>query len=248
MAERKPRLNQIVAIEKGTKQRVNSEGAVLLKQYAKPVLFKGITREYEPLQDDGEQFPEENQKVQAVAEDSLQTWTDLQKELWDLVLTKDKGNCIAKADIVIDNEVIAESVPATTLLFLEKQLDDLRKFIDAIPTLDPAYDWQESGGTGLAHSKPVKTHKTKKVHKPVTLVEATEEHPAQAQLVTEDVTIGHWSTTRISGEMSVKQKKSLAYRATKLRNALKEAREQANMTEVDKESNFAKKLLDYVTG
>ena len=66
------------------------------------------------------------------------------------------------------------------------------------------------------------------------LYDATEHHPAQTQLITEDVTTGHWSTVYTSGALPVPRREQLLERIEHLRNAVKRARARANDTEVEK--------------
>lgn len=60
------------------------------------------------------------------------------------------------------------------------------------------------------------------------LFPATEQHPAQTQLITEDVFVGTWSTIKISGAISHNDKQKLLDRVEELIIAVKSAREEAN--------------------
>ena len=92
-----------------------------------------------------------------------------------------------------------------------------------------------------------KTHKSKKIQKPVVLYEATHEHPAQVQLAGEDVTIGHWKNVKLSGAIPVTEKQAIVARVEKLLRAVKEAREEANATEeVATVPKVAETLFSYV--
>merc|ERR1711976_528148 len=154
---------------------------------------------YEKKDEDGDNFPPENNKVQLVASEAI---ADLQKhltELLDVTLTKDLANCSAVADVVVEGNVIMEKVPVTYLLFLEKELGNLQSFVAQIPVLSPEDDWFFDENSNLYKTQPTQTSKTKKVQKPIVLYDATKEHPAQTQLITEDIVIGHWSTVKQSG-------------------------------------------------
>ena len=85
---------------------------------------------------------------------------------------------------------------------------------------------------GRILSGVVKTTKMKKVQKPLVLYPATEQHPAQTQLVTEDVTVGTWNTVKYSGAITVQRKKQLQRKIRDLIKAVKFAREKANGHEV----------------
>ena len=120
-------------------------------------------------------------------------------ELFDITATKDWANCSARATVVVDGKPLLEDVPATYLLFLEKQLSDLRTFIDKMVELDAGEDWLEDPSTGMYRTEAIKTQRTKKVQRPIVLYDATEHHPAQTQLITEDVVAGYWNTVKYSG-------------------------------------------------
>jgi hypothetical protein len=133
------------------------------------------------------------------------------------------------------------------LLFLEKQLSDLHTFIAKMADLDPGSDWSVDPSTGQYKTEPSSTQRTKKVQRPITLYEATKEHPAQTQLITEDVIAGSWLTIKYSGAMSAPRKKQLLARIEKLSNAVKFAREQANAMDVQ-DKKCGKEVFDFLFG
>ena len=241
------KINQVLAIEKGVKNRVTSNVTKLYHACRKEGLFDGFTKVYRARDADGEQFPPERKEVQFRTE---QVAKDLQKnlaELFDVTAAKDWANCHAKADVAVDGTTLLTGVPVTYLLFLEKQLDYLGSVIDALPTLDTSVRWQRDDNQGVFVSDPQTSHKTKKVQKPIVLYDATTEHPAQTQLITEDVIIGHWDQTRFSGAMPVPAKEELQERLRKLLRAVKQAREQANGAEAGDQSVGAT-VLRFVFG
>ncbi len=138
-------------------------------------------------------------------------------------------------------------MPATYLLFLEKQLQDLHTFIAKMAELDPGSDWSVDPGTGLYKTEATLTQRTRKVQRPITLYEATKEHPAQTQLITEDVIAGSWITIKYSGAMPAPRKKQLLARIEKLSNAVKFAREQANAVEAT-DKKLGKEVFDFLFG
>ena len=64
------------------------------------------------------------------------------------------------------------------------------------------------------------------------LSEATEKHPAQVQVYHEDIVVGTWTTVRFSGALPATEIRAMLERVTKLREAVKMAREEANGLEV----------------
>jgi hypothetical protein len=226
------KLNQILAIEKGIKTRVYTELAELQQATQKPTLMNGFTKTYQPRDEDGEMYPPESQKVQYEHQGVFEQLIAGMAELFDVTATKDWANCTAKADVVVDGRVLLTEVPAPYLLFLEKQLGDLATFVQKMTELDPASDWNTDPGTGLFKTEPTATQRTKKVQRPIVLYDATEHHPAQTQLITEDVVVGQWVTIKLSGALPAPRKKELLARIEKLAHAVKFAREQANASDV----------------
>jgi hypothetical protein len=51
------KLNQVIAIEKGTKSRALQELTEAHQTLQKPALLAGISRTYRPKDEEGEQFP-----------------------------------------------------------------------------------------------------------------------------------------------------------------------------------------------
>lgn len=225
------RLNQILAVEKGIKSRVTSEVTELHKLSQKAGAFEGQQRHYEPIDVEGEQLPPERKQVQFIASELLTQAEKLWAELMSIEARKEWTNATAVADLVVNGLTLVAGVPVTYLLFLEKQLTDLVTFCEKLPVLDPGEDWKENSSTGLRVTEPVRSHRTKKTQRPIVLYQATPEHPAQTQMITEDVLAGHWVTVKQSGAMPLPERKKLVARAQELLRAVKQAREGANMVE-----------------
>lgn len=241
------KLNQVLAIEKGIKTRVYSEFTELHQATQKAPLMNGFHKSYQPRDEDGETYPAESVKVQHTAAEVLDRVAGSLAELFDVTATKDWSNCTARADVVVDGRPLIKDVPATYLLFLEKQLADLHTFITKMTELDPGSDWSTDPGTGLYKTDTTLTQRTKKVQRAITLYEATKEHPAQTQLITEDVVAGTWVTVKYSGAMPAPRKKQLLNRIEKLSNAVKMAREQANASEAQ-DKKLGKEVFDFLFG
>jgi hypothetical protein len=241
------KLNQILAIEKGIKTRVYAEFTELHQATQKAPLMNGFHKSYQPRDEDGETYPSESQKVQHNASEVLERVAKSLAELFDITATKDWTNCNARADVVVDGQALLKDVPATYLLFLEKQLSDLHTFVGKMTELDPGSDWSVDPGTGLYKTDTTLTQRTRKVQRPITLYEATKEHPAQTQLITEDVIAGTWMTIKYSGAMPAPRKKQLLARIEKLSNAAKFAREQANAAEAT-DKKLGKEVFDFLFG
>jgi hypothetical protein len=223
-----PKLNQIIAIEKGIKNECNVAITTAYKELQKTALFQGIARAYTPREDGGETFPPENQKVQKLAADLLGFTADTMTKYWDITATKDVANQTARADVVVDGTVIVKAAPVTFLLFLEKQLGDLATCIKTLPVLDPSETWTHDSTTNAFKTEAAQTNKMKKVPKAFVKVAATKEHPAQVEAFTEDVVVGTWNTVKYSGALPQEKIAEILARVGKLQAAIKFAREEAN--------------------
>lgn len=225
------KLNQIIAVEKGIKSRVYGEITEINKIVQKAELFSGFAKEYRKKDEDGEDLPAEKKRVQFTTAELLRQLERLSTELMDVTARKDWTNCTAVADVTVDSRVIISRAPVTFLLFLEKQLTDLRTLVGNLPVLDEGENWSRDPNSGLYKTEATQTHRTKKISKPIVLYPATPEHPAQTQLVSEDVIAGFWHLVKHSGAMPKPDKQRIAERVEKLLQAVKRAREEANGVE-----------------
>src|SRR5689334_18758325 len=157
------RLNQIIAIEKSIKTRAQQELTDAHHALQKPSLLSGISRTYRPKDEEGEQLPPESTRVQVRAEEIIRNTSAVLTKLFDVTATKDWANCKAKADIIVDGNILLSQVPATYLLFLEKQLVDLHTFIRKLPTLDASETWGFDASADSYSTEPVQTVRTKKI-------------------------------------------------------------------------------------
>lgn len=239
------KINQILAIEKNKKTTLHKEITELHRQTQQPAVMTGHTKTFVPKEEDGETYPPEDRKVQLIYRDALDDLCDRLATLMDVTAAKDWSNCKARADVVVDGEVFLEKVPVTYLLFLEKELIDLQTFVSKMVELDPALNWTFDENSGQYRSDSTTTHKTKKLQKAIVLYDATPEHPAQTQLITEDVVIGHWTTTNFSGAIPRPKKRMLLERIQGLHDAVKFAREHANSLEAE-EPRVGKKILAHI--
>lgn len=241
------KLNQIVAVVAGKKTRVEKEFGDLNKTAQKPDLFNGLIRQYQSVEENGEELPSEQKIAQQAVTEVIKSARTILTGIIDAVATQEFGNCETAADIVVDGAVILSKVPVTVLLYLEKQLNDLHTFTGNLPVLDPSERWTLNSQTGQYETDVTKTVRTRKVQKPIVLYPATEQHPAQTQLVTEDITAGYWSTRKFSNAIAGTARKAIVDRIERLREAVKVAREDANSADVP-DRQIASQVLTYVFG
>jgi hypothetical protein len=241
------KLNQVLAIERATKNVAETEFTKIYQTVGKAELLTGHQRTYRPKDEDGEKFPSESKKVQFRADDQIKKLKETLSELFNVVATKDATNCTAKADIVIDNKVLVKDVPATYLLFLDKKLTDLLNFAKKLPVLDQSEQWRRDEGLGLYATDPVESIKTKKVSKFVVVVQPTPQHPAQVKEQTEDVVTGSWLTVKYSGALPQDRVNEIIERVEKMQKAVRFARQTANS--VDTVSlETGEPILGYIFG
>lgn len=242
------KLNQIVAVEKGTKEQVHKGLTAIYQSLPKVEPMQGISRTYQPKDDDGEKLPPENKYVQVNAIDLIDQAKRLTGVLVDVTATKEIGNTLAKADIVVDGKVLAKGIPVSCLLFLEKMFTDVRTFISQLPKLDPAEKWSFNEQQGYYESDPSQTARTKKVTEFVVVQGSgvPEKGVApQVKEVTNDIIAGYWTTVKFSATLEPTRIAELAERADKMIKAIKFAREEANGIEIEKHE-IAAKMLDFI--
>jgi hypothetical protein len=242
-----PKLHEIIAVGTGKKGEVEKAITESYHIIQKPELFDSVHRTYRAAEDGGEQLPPERKNAQHTLGNLIQSVCERWAGLFDITLTMDAGNQIAKADIIVEDGPTIKDVPVPTLLFLEKQLDNMKAFIEKLPIPDPAEVWKPDANSGMLSTEPTETSRTKKVQKPLVLFPATDKHPAQTQLITEDVVAGFWKTIKYTSRVSTDLKSAMLGRVDKLRDAVKTARERANSVEVNKKRMGAD-LVSFVFG
>ena len=117
---------------------------------------------------------------------------------------------------------------------------------DNIPTLEPQKHWdKDTTRKDVYIADQIKRLRCKKVPVPIELAKATDRHPAQVQLINEDVPVGYWNQTDRSGKISPAEKSDLLARLDTLIFAVKSARARANDTEI-KRVNIGKRMVTFI--
>jgi hypothetical protein len=207
--------------------------------------FRGQMRTYAPLEENGEQQPDENSNMATTVDYELKLLSQYFSRWIDAAMQKEVSNQDTSADVVIDGEVIFSQLPAPALLNLEGKLGELRAVYSLIPVNDPSETWQFDNQLSCFVSRNRVTYKTKKVLRAQVLSEATKEHPAQVDTFTEDIRIGEWTTVIHSGMLTPAAKQQKLDRINMLLQAVKVARQRANAVEV-KPISVADKLFDFI--
>lgn len=239
------KLNQIIAVVSGKKTKSKKDLTTLYKTIQKSELFNGFVRVYTPKDEDGDTLPQELTSVRVGVNECVDEMKNIMGNMLDLVYTQDKSNTDAIGDIIVDGKVIATDVPVTYLMFLEKQLIDIKTFIENLPTLDEAYTWDFDDNKGrFVSNQEIKNRDIKSIEHKV-IYEATENHPAQIAEVSITKKVGEFTTTKMSGAIGITTKNTWLNNVEELQNAVKFAREQANSLEV-KQHRIASSILDFV--
>lgn len=242
------KLNEIIAVEKGEKSRHHEVISAWYKDIQKSELFTGFARNYFPIDDAGDHLPSETKKVQKTVSNIIKDVEKQMNRVMNIVARKEWTNTHAKSDIIVDGTTLAVNVPVTYLLFLEKELLNLHTFISKLPVLDPAEDWDYDDSKGYFKTAEIKTHRTKKVPRPLVKYPHSEHHPAQTEVYNDDVVVGYWHNVKHSGAMKQDDKNRILERVEKLQIAVKEARERANNIAEEQPHLVGAFLLNFVFG
>lgn len=238
--------SQLLAIEKGVNTAAQRTLTDAYHAIQRAPGFAGLIRSYTPKDDEGETLPGESTKVQQTVSDLLERLRNPLARLLDVAFEKDSTNRVAAADIVVDGQVIITGAPVTYMLWLEKRLVDLGTFVDKWPVLDPADDWKWDDDNSVFEAAPVETLRSTKIPEPLVLYPATDKHPAQVQVHNKDVTVGKWTTTKLSGAVPLSYKQATQQRIEKLLLAVRQAREEANAIDVVQVPKVGASILEYV--
>lgn len=225
-------LNQIVAVRQGVQARTHAAVTKAHHDAQKTAPMAGLSRVYSPKDELGDQLPAESTRVQIRTHNLVTDFSRALTDFLDVSATLDWGNCTSKADVVVDGYTVIPDAPITFLMFLEKQLVDIRTFFQKLQTLDPSENWQWDQANGWWRSDPQSRNSTKKVRRNHVKAEATDKHPAQVEVYTEDEIVGTWTTTKFSGAIPEQERATLVERVHKLQDAVKHARELANSSQV----------------
>lgn len=243
-----PKLYELVAAEPELRSAAEKIFTETTKIFAnKDALFNGLNRHYVKMFEDEVELPAEDKPLTTTVVKRLAfTFKYLSKAMWSFIV-KEVTNTTAKADIFIDDKMIAQGLPAVVLIYLEKQFKGLRTLLDNTPTLDPVENWKWNDSVGHYVADERVSFKTKKVMINHVKTEATKEHPAQVEVYSDDKAIGRWFTKKSCGMLSPAEKSEMLERADQLIMAIIQARQRANdVAIVTTHKTVADDLLNYV--
>jgi hypothetical protein len=112
---------------------------------------------------------------------------------------------------------------------------------------DPSQKWSYSRDTDCYVTAETWKYHTKKLPRVLEKAPATDKHPAQVEVVHEDKNVGKWKTINQSGAIPARDQHDMLARVKKLIEAVKKAREQANLIDVEnKQAGDA--VFDFIFG
>jgi hypothetical protein len=237
-------LHQILAVERTAETdagRQLGEVVRLLGIGGDQNPLTGLTRTHEPKSDEFDKQPDQRRRVQVTTADLIAAVVESQTGYWDLSYTREVANTQAAATVMLDGEPLLENVPAGYLLFLENRLTALiTGLIDKLQALDPAKEWRDHTQVpglkrGEYAAEPMQRLSTTKAWRVLQLAPATKEHAEQTRPYEADVVTGLLTFTDYSGQLPAARIQEIRGRATKILNAVRYARQQANMLEIQQQ-------------
>lgn len=245
-------LHEILAVDKDREHQAKQIINETIRVWKKPDSFFATQKWLEMFDEDRQKEAEsqgEDTAMTTTVPDRLGYTAEFLINYLDVLMQKESTNQKAMADIVLeDGTVIAEKVPATMLLGLERELARYRQIFATIPTLDSSVEWTEDNDAGEHIFKavhPAKTQKTEKSLQVISLAEATKHHKEQVTTINKDKVVGQYTTQKWCGMITSAKKAVYLKRLDDLIAAAKQARMRANETEIVK-SVIGSKLFDFI--
>lgn len=245
------KLHELLAAEKTPTGAWNQLYEDTLKKFKNPThFFDGHSKslamiEEGPANKAVEDQAREEKPVTTNVFETLEYALDIFGRAEDVQFQKNSTNRKATGTVMWRGQPLLADLPVDELLGLEARLTKLRLLYAEVPTLDATKHWATAPNISAyvwVTEFPEETTKTEKQVIPITLKEATKEHPAQVQAIQKDVVVGKFTTIKRSGAATAVQKSEAIKRVDELLIEIKQARMRANETEADKGS-VADKLV-----
>jgi hypothetical protein len=248
-----PKLHELLAVEGNLKAQADKTRNELMGTFQKKSHhFTEKTVSYKPFDEKEQTVVESQLDLQSTIVKELRWISEFLTKALDVSYQVAEANTTARADVLLDDgTTLLANIPATALLELEKRAKELHDFITAIPTLDPAKGFKADPerGEDVYRARDDKRPRTKKSPRVITLAPPTQQHPAQVQLIQEDVPVGETTTIEWSGLITVAAKGDMLSRVERLARAVKQARSRANEVQVAADKNrVGAAIISYVFG
>jgi hypothetical protein len=246
------KLHELLAVEKNVTSVANKLAEETSNKFSKDQYFSGYIKTLKMLSDSPEnsaieEASRDERSLPTTVEETLEYLLGYWANAEDVIYAKNKTNQHANADLLFRGTTLVFNVPVDELLGLEVRLDNLRKLVDRIPTLDASKEWKPTNsrkGEYVSVNEEV-TSKTEKQMTAVVLYEATDRHPAQIERVTADKVVGTFKRKLFSGAATSKQKADALAILDELLVEAKQARQRANSVDAstDKIGSTITKLI-----
>ena len=252
-----PHLYELLAVEQEKRSIAErARGRTLENFRSNQAHFTGLRRTFTPFAVDesqgetaGERLEAETHLVKTVAE-VLDRMRKHIVDAFDVSYQIDEGNTRARADIVVDEHVLAEQVPATFLLQLEKRLRELRTVVKDTPTFDPVRRWEPDTTADKEHVSAGRAgrHAAQATRSQVQRHVRGDPRSIRLRSTSSKSTsrLGEIRAYDWSGMISPGRKAALMQRLDDVIEAVKTARARANSIEIDPSRRVASKILDFV--
>lgn len=244
------KLHELLAVEKDKKEKYDTNLKQLMGLFQQRVtLYNGSFKSLEMFDDDGVKPPSTQEDITRHVSQDIGTMNNIFAEFLDLNVKKESANQRATADVVIGDNVILKDIPSTCLLGLEQKLDQYKKFLLNIPTLEEGKTWEiDTAKEGEVYKivPDLKTLKTKKVFAFQILDKATKEHPAQIEKWEDVKNVGTYTLKTWSTMWTRKKKSAWMERMEALIEAVKIARQKANCQEV-KDEKIGDAIIKFIS-
>jgi len=251
-------LHTYVALRKGVQGVKTRELTAAHRTASESSLYEGQTRTYRPRNEDGDVLPPENKNIRINGDGALNALVQAVARDWNLMATVDRGNQASFADVEVPTgattaagepvyRTVLSDVPVQFLLYLARELDDVRKYVAELPTLDPGVPWTYDEAVAAYVAEPVETNRTEREFRNHQVSAATKEHAEKVHVYEAPVTVGVWTLIRRSGALPLERKARLLQRIETLRAAVTEAHQRAGQVTVE-DVEVARPLFDYLLG
>lgn len=256
---RTPELHELLAVRTtlaDETKRIHAETAELL---GKPQAFRESIKKYDHLIELDSAAAKEALEASKTTT-SLMTTTVLERLKYDaghlarymtLRLQIDEGNRDAKADLIVDGEVLMQDLPALFLQPLEQWLVDFRSRIIRAPTVQNNLAVEQVAIrdlTGVWHVKdPSVTLAEETITVFTSVAKATDKHAEQVREVPTRKTVGRYTEDVWYGSLTSAQKADILTRIDKMVMAVQEARSRANRVPVPQKRQ-TEVITNYILG
>lgn len=238
------RLSQVLALESQAKAKNHKVISELYKLVQKGDLFVGYNKVFLPKDEESDKLEPESKPVTNDSRKLMAAVFESMSEYMDVTLTKDVANSVTEGVMKVGD--VEYKLPLTFIVWLEKRLTEVKTFVENLPVLDETKSWRYDETRNIYVTDKTRTARNKKKKVPLVLYGATDKHPAQVQMIDEDIFQGNWEVEYVSTAIPRQRKEQMVSRVEYLLTQTKLAREEANSARAE-EKAFANVLFNFIT-